>query len=211
MSTPRILATFHPQAWINDYAIEIDGSFQIDVTDKILAMGRAKALALRDDREETDALVDHDHDGPFWVEVEQNIEQYFAQHPEPVEPASDAGVPTQTPIPPPAPALVILESPYAGDIETNLQYARACVKDALHRGEAPIASHLLYTQEGILDDHDPRERQLGIQAGLAWLAVAQRSVVYTDRGISPGMQQWIEAALRAGIPVEYRTLPSNAS
>ena len=51
--------------------------------------------------------------------------------------------------------LVIVESPYAGDIETNVKYARRCVKDSLMRGEAPIASHLLYTQEGILDDTTP--------------------------------------------------------
>lgn len=42
--------------------------------------------------------------------------------------------------------LVILESPYAGNIEKNVAYARACVRDSLSRGEAPIASHLLYTQ-----------------------------------------------------------------
>lgn len=47
---------------------------------------------------------------------------------------------------------VILESPYAGDVERNLTYARECVRDSLSRGEAPIASHLLYTQEGILKD-----------------------------------------------------------
>ena len=44
---------------------------------------------------------------------------------------------------------VILESPYAGDIERNVKYARMAVRDSLSRGEAPIASHLLYTQEGI--------------------------------------------------------------
>ena len=40
--------------------------------------------------------------------------------------------------------LVIIESPYAGDIEANVVSARACVRDSLSRGEAPIASHLLY-------------------------------------------------------------------
>ena len=38
---------------------------------------------------------------------------------------------------------VIVESPYAGDIETNVAYARAALRDCLSRGEAPIASHLL--------------------------------------------------------------------
>lgn len=104
--------------------------------------------------------------------------------------------------------LVVLESPYAGDVEANLAYARACVADSLARGEAPIASHLLYTQPGILDDADPAERALGIAAGHAWIGVASKLVVYTDLGISPGMEAGIAAARSwaHGAPIEYRTL-----
>lgn len=102
--------------------------------------------------------------------------------------------------------LVILESPYAGDVERNVAYARRCVRDSLMRGEAPIASHLLYTQPGILEDAAPDERELGITAGLAWRAVAQASVVYTDLGISRGMEYGIAAAREAGIPVEFRSI-----
>lgn len=102
--------------------------------------------------------------------------------------------------------LVIVESPYAGDVEANVEYARACVRDSLSRGEAPIASHLLYTQPGILDDDDADERQWGIDAGLAWRAVAQGTVVYTDRGITRGMEYGIEAARLAGLPIDYRSL-----
>ncbi len=87
--------------------------------------------------------------------------------------------------------LVIIESPYAGktqaEIDNNVAYARACVRDSLARGEAPIASHLLYTQPGILRDEIPTERQWGIDAGLAWRSVAEASVVYTDFGISSGI------------------------
>lgn len=101
---------------------------------------------------------------------------------------------------------VILESPYAGDIETNVRYARACVRDSLMRGEAPIASHLLYTQAGILDDAVPSERQHGIDAGLAWRAVAEASVVYFDRGISSGMRYGIAAAEKDGLPIKMRRL-----
>lgn len=104
------------------------------------------------------------------------------------------------------PRLVILESPYAGDVEANVDYARRCVRDSLMRGEAPIASHLLYTQPGILDDDVPAERQQGIDAGLAWRRVADRSVVYIDRGVSKGMEYGIAAAEAAGIPVEYRII-----
>ena len=107
--------------------------------------------------------------------------------------------------------LVIIESPYAGDVAANEAYARACVRDSLLRGEAPIASHLLYTQPGILDDTVPVERQHGIDAGLAWRRVADASVVYTDRGISKGMEYGIDAAMAAGIPVEYRSLRSEVA
>jgi hypothetical protein len=82
---------------------------------------------------------------------------------------------------------VILESPYAGEIERNVSYARACVRDCLQRGEAPIASHLLYTQPGVLNDNVPGERELGISAGLAWRSVADVVVFYVDYGWSSGM------------------------
>jgi hypothetical protein len=104
--------------------------------------------------------------------------------------------------------LVILESPYAGEIEHNVKYARACVRDSLLRGEAPIASHLLYTQEGILDDKIPKERNLGIAAGLAWTDHADATVVYIDFSISPGMKFGIQNAEEHGRPVEYRFLYS---
>ncbi len=101
---------------------------------------------------------------------------------------------------------VILESPYAGDTDGNVAYARACLRDSLARGEAPIASHLLYTQPGVLRDEDPGERQWGIDAGLAWAASAEATVVYTDRGVSNGMKYGIANAEHAGRPIEYRTL-----
>lgn len=101
---------------------------------------------------------------------------------------------------------VILESPFGGDVAANVAYARRCVRDSLSRGEAPIASHLLYTQPGILRDEYPQEREWGIEAGLAWLRMADASVVYTDRGISKGMQRGIDAAYAAGIPVERRSI-----
>lgn len=102
--------------------------------------------------------------------------------------------------------LVIVESPYAGDVERNLQYARACLADCLKRGEAPFASHLLYTQPGVLDDTVPEERKQGIEAGFAWGEKADLTAVYMDMGYSSGMVQGVEAAEKAGRPIEYRSL-----
>ena len=102
--------------------------------------------------------------------------------------------------------LVIVESPYAGDVDRNVAYARAAMRDCLHRGEAPFASHLLYTQPDVLDDDSPAERAHGIEAGLAWGCVANATVVYSDLGMTRGMQQGVDRAKRDGRPVEYRTL-----
>lgn len=102
--------------------------------------------------------------------------------------------------------LVIVESPFAGDVERNIAYARMCLADCLARGEAPFASHLLYTQDGVLDDKDPEERKLGINAGLLWGAKADATVVYLDLGESSGMRYGIRAAGSVGRPIEYRKL-----
>ena len=104
--------------------------------------------------------------------------------------------------------LVIIESPFAGDVEANIAYARMCMRDSLGRGEAPFASHLLYPQPGILDDGIHFERRLGIAAGIAWGAVAELTAVYADRGISPGMQEGIRAAELLNRPIEYRKIES---
>ena len=104
--------------------------------------------------------------------------------------------------------LVIIESPYAGktpeEVASNVEYARRALRDSLQRGESPIASHLLLTQ--VLDDTNMDERTLGIKAGLAWRRAADASVVYTDRGISTGMQFGIVTAEASGLPVEYRQI-----
>lgn len=105
---------------------------------------------------------------------------------------------------------VLIESPLAApDIEgwvRNKKFARACLRDSLGRGEAPYASHLLYAQEGLLNDDIAEERALGIHAGLVWGKLATKSIVYTDLGISSGMERGIKRANEEGREVEFRTL-----
>ena len=113
----------------------------------------------------------------------------------------------QPPVKQPA-DLVIIETPYSGDVEANTAYARSCLLDSLRRGEAPIASHLLHTQ--VLDDMRPDERTLGIEAGLAWYRAATKCVVYSDRGISGGMKIGIDRAGLHDVAVEYRWLEKKA-
>lgn len=100
--------------------------------------------------------------------------------------------------------LVLLESPYAGNKGDNVYYAHRCMRHSMQLGEATMVSHLLYTQ--VLDDDNTEQREAGIAFGDAWLRVIDALVVYTDRGITPGMQHRIDLALEAGVPVEYRKL-----
>ncbi|MDB4306037.1 hypothetical protein N9980_00560 [bacterium] len=103
----------------------------------------------------------------------------------------------------------IIESPYAGDTEKNVAYARECMRDSLLRGEAPYASHLLYTQAGILDDLIPSERDMGIQAGFAWKHTAGVvSVFYKDLGMSEGMQQAFDYCVEYNLPYSVRFVRS---
>lgn len=105
---------------------------------------------------------------------------------------------------------VQLESPYAAkDADTRALYDRylsAALRDSLLRGEAPFASHAIYTRIGVLDDRIPEDRRLGISAGFAYLRRASLVVVYKNFGITKGMQRAIEVAKAEHIPVEYRTL-----
>ena len=97
---------------------------------------------------------------------------------------------------------VILESPYC---DAPPEYVHDCIADSLRRGEAPIASHVLYTTA--LDDAVWGEREAGISAGFAWRVFAARTVVYTDLGISSGMRFGIEHAESIGQEIVYRSLP----
>jgi hypothetical protein len=115
------------------------------------------------------------------------------------------------------PRLVAIESPFmrTGDthdqrkesLRRNLRYLRAAMRDCIERGEAPFASHGLYTQPGVLDDDNPEQREAGILAGFAWASSAEARVVYVDLGISPGMQRGIDHAVAIGQPVEMRRIP----
>ena len=101
---------------------------------------------------------------------------------------------------------IIIESPYSGHVLRNAAYARTACAHALALGDAPFASHLLYTQPGILDDTLEDERALGIAAGLLWGSVADVTVVYIDLGISNGMKIGIKNARDSNRPVELRSI-----
>lgn len=94
--------------------------------------------------------------------------------------------------------LVYICSPFAGDIENNLRFARAACRYAADQGCAPLAVHLLYPQ--ILDDTVPVEREAGIQMGLRVLTSCDELWICGER-ISHGMSCEIAEAERLGIPI----------
>lgn len=97
--------------------------------------------------------------------------------------------------------LAIIESPYAGDVERNIKYARECMRWAILNEYAPFASHLLYTQ--VLDDSIKYQRSHGIAMGLEWLKKADIQLIFTDYGISPGMKRAINLGSYFGIEQQF--------
>lgn len=76
----RIEAHFQPQAFINDYATDVDGGQLVDVTYVVLQLDLETIHSLVDYRDSTVALIDAvklGHDGPFTVRVTASIEEFF--------------------------------------------------------------------------------------------------------------------------------------
>lgn len=107
--------------------------------------------------------------------------------------------------------LVIVESPFFGATpavaERNLRYARSALRDCILRGEVPLASHLLYTQPGVLNDNVAEERELGMSLGWHCTRLASFVAVYLDLGMSSGMQRGINAARELNLEIKERSLP----
>lgn len=96
--------------------------------------------------------------------------------------------------------IVYICSPYAGDVETNVQKARRYCRFAVDKGYIPIAPHLLFTQ--FLNDDSPKERQLGIFFGNAVMSKCSEVWVFGDR-ISDGMEAEIKRAKRKNYRLRY--------
>lgn len=118
--------------------------------------------------------------------------------------------------------LVIIESPYKGDVPRNKLYLQSCIRDCIFRGESPYASHRMLTDA--LDDNNPLEREIGIRAGLAWrnaFTLASRDdaphqvfhrvtpVFYLDLGWSNGMERARTLYVLEDVPYEERKLPAD--
>lgn len=98
--------------------------------------------------------------------------------------------------------LVYICSPYAGEVERNVNMARVYSRFAVRNACIPLASHLLYPQ--FMDDGNPAERSLALFMGLVLLTKCDQVWVF-GRKISAGMAAEIAKAEKKKIPVRYFT------
>ena len=87
--------------------------------------------------------------------------------------------------------IVYICSPYARDVEANVENARRYSRFAVDAGYIPIAPHLLFPQ--VLSDDNPNERQLGLFFGNALMSKCSEVWVFGSR-ISSGMETEIKRA-----------------
>jgi len=94
--------------------------------------------------------------------------------------------------------LIYIASPYAGDVERNMEFARAACRYCIAQGHTPVAVHLLYTQ--LLNDSIPEERETGLKLGHHVLERCDELWCCGDR-ISAGMSAEIGEAGKLGKPI----------
>lgn len=103
-----------------------------------------------------------------------------------------------------SPTYILVESPFAGEVDENLAYAQKCMRhvflSSFSAPQIPIASHCYFTLA--LDDRNPAERSIGMNAGFAMRSLASEVRVYLDRGLSGGMIHGIRGAIEAGKPIK---------
>ena len=98
--------------------------------------------------------------------------------------------------------IVYICSPYAGEVEKNVEAAQKYSRFAVDKGYIPIAPHLLFPQ--FLNDRNPKERQLGLFFGNALMSKCSEVWVFGSR-ISAGMEAEINRAKWKNYRLRYFT------
>ena len=93
--------------------------------------------------------------------------------------------------------LIYVCSPYRGDVERNLAYARVLTKFALNNSYIPITPHLYLTQ--VLEEDDPEQRKKGMAAGKELLKQCRYILVGSKYGFTEGMLEEIHIAVENGM------------
>lgn len=98
--------------------------------------------------------------------------------------------------------IVYICSPYAGDVDTNVENARRYSRFAVEKGYIPIAPHLLFPQ--FMNDRNIKERQLSMFFGNALMSKCSEVWVFGDR-VSAGMDGEIKRARWKNYRLRYFT------
>lgn len=98
--------------------------------------------------------------------------------------------------------LVYICSPFAGDVENNVNMARVYSRFAVRNACIPLAPHLLFPQ--FMDDSVPAERSIALFMGMVLLGKCEQIWVFGNT-ISKGMAAEIEKAKKKNMPIRYFT------
>lgn len=93
--------------------------------------------------------------------------------------------------------LVYICSPYRGETERNLAYARVLTRFALKNSFVPVTPHLYLTQ--VLDEEDRMQRKMGMDAGKELLKHCGYILAGDRYGFTEGMFEEIHLAAQIGL------------
>lgn len=95
--------------------------------------------------------------------------------------------------------VVYIASPYRGNVEENVKFARECCRKVVEEGNVPIAPHLLFPQ--FMSDDTERDKAIAMNKEL----IARCDELWAcGWEISPGMKAEIEEAFRLHKPIFRR-------
>jgi len=113
--------------------------------------------------------------------------------------------------------IVIIESPFSGDIDKNIRYAQQAMNHSRENGEIPIVPHLMWTQHHLapnyfVSDYDAKftikncGRDVSLEQIKVLRRLANKVIFYVDNGYSSGMKLALEHCKEENIQYEERTL-----
>ena len=92
-------------------------------------------------------------------------------------------------------------APLGGDIEGNLEKVRTYTAYALRCGTAPVVPHF-YAE--CLDDNDPKDREVGLAAGMSLLWLCDEVWIFGDT-VTDGMRAELKFSKNLNIRVRHIT------
>ena len=92
-------------------------------------------------------------------------------------------------------------APLGGDIEGNLEKVRTYTAYALRCGTAPVVPHF-YAE--CLDDNDPKDREVGLAAGMSLLWLCDEVWVFGDT-VTDGMRAELKFSKNLNIRTRHIT------